>query len=45
MAVLERKYLEIIMASTMNVNPVVSCSRAIGEQPVAYEASHSLHDI
>lgn len=45
MAILERKYLEIIMANTMNVNPVVSYSRATGDQPVAYEENHSLHDI
>lgn len=44
LSVSERKYLEIIMANKMNVNPVISWSRATTEQPVASEESESLHD-
>lgn len=42
---LEVKYFVIIMANIIDVYTVVSCSRATGEQPVAHEGSHSLHDI
>lgn len=45
LSVLEIKYFVRIMASTMDINTMVSCSRATGGQPVTHEESHSLHHI
>lgn len=45
LSVLEMKYFVIIMASTVDVNTVLSWFRTTGGQPVAHEESHSLHHI